>query len=116
MRLVDIHAEATSEKIIVGRYLDGRVSAVVGTHTHVPTADESILPSGTGYITDAGMTGAKDSVLGREVQPILQRFLTGMPTKFDVATEDVWLEGVLFDIHPQTGRTRKINRVREPMT
>ncbi len=116
MRLVDMHAEATSEKIIVGRYLDGRVSAVVGTHTHVPTADECILPNGTGYITDAGMTGAKDSVLGREVQPILQRFLTGMPTKFDVATEDVWLEGVLFDIHPQTGRTRKISRVREPMT
>lgn len=113
MRFVDFHAEATSEKIIMGRYLDGRVSAVVGTHTHVPTADDCILPKGTGYITDAGMTGAKDSVLGREVQPILTRFLTGMPTKFDIATEDVRVEGVLFDIDPTTGRCRRIKRISE---
>lgn len=116
MAFVDIHAEATSEKIIIGRYLDGRVSAIAGTHTHVPTADECILPRGTGYITDAGMTGPKDSVLGREVQPIMQRFLTGMPTKFDIAKDDVRMEGVLFDIDPQSGRTRKIQRVSERMT
>ncbi len=116
MIFVDMHAEATSEKIIMGRFLDGRVSAVAGTHTHVPTADECILPRGTGYITDAGMTGPKDSVLGREVQPILQRFLTGLPTKFDIAKNDVRLEGVLFDIDPQTGRTRKVQRISEHMT
>lgn len=110
---VDMHCEATSEKIIMGRYLDGRVSAVAGTHTHVQTADECILPHGTGYITDAGMTGPKDSVLGREVEPVLRRFLTGMPTKFGIATDDVRLEGVWFDIDTTTGRTRKIKRISE---
>ncbi len=113
MKFLDFHAEATSEKIVVGRYLDGRVSAVAGTHTHVPTADECILPKGTGYITDAGMTGAKDSVLGRELEPVLNRFLTGMPHRFDVATDDVRVEGVLFDIDPRTGRTIKIQRISE---
>lgn len=113
MIFVDIHAEATSEKIIIGRHLDGRVSAVAGTHTHVPTADECILPGGTGYLTDAGMTGPKDSVLGRQVAPILSRFLTGMPTRFDIATGDIRVEGVLFDIDPATGRTRRIRRVSE---
>ncbi len=112
---VDMHCEATSEKIIMGRYLDGRVSAVAGTHTHVPTADECILPHGTGYITDAGMTGPKDSVLGREVEPVLHRFLTGMPTKFDIAKDDVRMEGVLFDIDDTTGRTTKIKRISERM-
>lgn len=115
MTFVDMHCEATSEKIITGRYLDGRVSAVAGTHTHVQTADECILPKGTGYITDAGMTGPKDSVLGRQWQPILQRFLTGMPQKFDIATDDVRMEGVLFDIHPDTGRCKSIQRVSERM-
>ncbi len=115
MIFVDIHAEATSEKIILGRYLDGRVSAVAGTHTHVQTADEQILPKGTGYITDAGMTGPKDSVLGREIEPVTHRFLTGMPTKFDIATEDVRLEGVLFDVQPDSGRTKKIKRINERM-
>lgn len=115
MLLVDMHAEATSEMIVTGRYLDGRVSAVVGTHTHVQTADETILPGGTGYITNAGMTGPKDSVLGRELEPVLSRFLTGMPAKFDIATDDVRLEGVLIDINPDTGRARKIKRVSERM-
>jgi hypothetical protein len=113
MIFVDIHAEATSEKIIVGRYLDGRVSAIAGTHTHVQTADECILPRGSGYITDAGMTGPKDSVIGRAVEPVLSKFLTGMPAKFDVAKDDVRMEGVLFDIDEQTGRTRKVKRVSE---
>ena len=115
MTFVDIHCEATSEKIITGRYLDGRVSAVAGTHTHVQTADECILPKGTGYITDAGMTGPKDSVLGRDWQPVLKRFLTGMPQKFDIATDDVRLEGVLFDINPDTGRCLSVQRVSERM-
>ena len=113
MALVDMHCEATSEKIITGRYLDGRVSAVVGTHTHVQTADEAILPRGTAYITDAGMTGPKDSVLGRAVEPVLSRFLTGMPAKFDIAKGDIRLEGVLLDIDPDTGRARSIKRVSE---
>lgn len=113
MVFVDMHCEATSEKIITGHYLDGRISAMAGTHTHVQTADERILPKGTGYITDAGMTGPKDSVLGRELEPVLHRFLTGMPTKFDIAQNDVRMEGVLFDIHPETGRTRKVTRVSE---
>ncbi len=115
MILVDMHCEATSEKIVTGRYLDGRVSAYVGTHTHVQTADECVLPRGTGYITDAGMTGPKDSVLGRKLEPVLKRFLTGMPQKFDIATDDVRMEGVLFDIDPATGRTRKIKRISERM-
>lgn len=115
MTFVDMHCEATSEKIITGRHLDGRVSAVAGTHTHVQTADECILPKGTGYITDAGMTGPKDSVLGREWQPVLKRFLTGMPQKFDIAKDDVRLEGVLFDINPDTGRCQAVQRVSERM-
>ncbi len=113
--VVDMHAEATSEKIALGRYLDGRVSAVVGTHTHVQTADETILPGGTAYITDLGMTGPKDSVLGRSVEPILQRFLTGMPVKFDIATDWVQLEGVLIDVDASSGRARKITRVQLPI-
>jgi metallophosphoesterase (TIGR00282 family) len=111
--LVEIHAEATSEKIAFGRFLDGRVTSVVGTHTHVQTADETLLPKGTAYITDLGMTGPKDSVIGRSVEPVLQRFLTGMPAKFDVATDQAALEGVLLHIHPKSGRARKIVRVRE---
>lgn len=111
--LIDFHAEATSEKIALGRYLDGRVTAVLGTHTHVQTSDETLLPGGTAYITDLGMTGAKDSVIGREVEPVVQRFLTGMPQKFDTAKKDANLEGVILDIDPATGKARSIERIRE---
>lgn len=111
--LVDFHAEATSEKIAMGRYLDGRVSAVLGTHTHVQTSDDTLLPKGTAYITDLGMTGPKDSVIGREVEPVLQRFVTGMPQKYDTSDKDPVLEGVILDIDIKTGKTRSIERIRE---
>lgn len=111
--LVDMHAEATSEKIAMGRYLDGRVSAVVGTHTHVQTSDETILPNKTAYLTDLGMTGPKDSVLGRDLASVLSKFLTGMPCKFDIAEKGVALEGALIDVDETTGRARKITRIRE---
>lgn len=111
--LVEFHAEATSEKIALGRYLDGRVTAVLGTHTHVQTSDETLLPGGTAYITDLGMTGAKDSVIGREVGPVVQRFLTGMPQKFDTSNTDPALEGVILDIDMKTGKARSIERIRE---
>ena len=111
--LVDMHAEATSEKVALGRFLDGRVSAVVGTHTHIQTSDETVLAGGTAYITDLGMTGPKDSVIGRELKSVMSMFLTGMPAKFEVATHGVSLEGVLVDIDEQTGRARGIKRVRE---
>jgi len=111
--LIDFHAEATSEKIALGRYLDGRVTAVMGTHTHVQTSDEALLPNGTAYITDLGMTGPKDSVIGREVEPVVQRFITGMPQKFDTSKKDPALEGVILDIDIQTGKARSIERVRE---
>ena len=110
--LVDIHAEATSEKIVMGRYLDGRVSAVVGTHTHVQTSDEAVLPNGTAYITDLGMTGPKDSALGRDIESVTAMFLTGMPAKFKVATNDVSLEGVLFEVDNVSGRALNIKRLR----
>ncbi len=105
---VEIHAEATSEKIALGRYLDGRVTAVAGTHTHVPTNDAGILPSGTAYITDLGMTGPVDSVIGREVQPVTKKFLTGMPSKFDVAKGPAVLQGVIIDVDRTTGRALSI--------
>jgi metallophosphoesterase (TIGR00282 family) len=111
--LVDFHAEATSEKIALGRYLDGRVSAVVGTHTHIQTADETLLPKRTAYITDLGMTGPADSVIGREVQTILKRFLSGMPAKFVIPDGAAALEGVVVDIDEATGRARRIARLRE---
>ena len=109
--VVDMHAEATSEKIAMGRYLDGRVSAVLGTHTHVQTADEAMLPKGTAYLTDLGMTGPKDSVLGRDVTSVLHKFLTGMPSQFKVATEDVRFEGALLDVDEHTGKARRIQRL-----
>ena len=112
--LVEIHAEATSEKIAMGRFLDGRVTSVVGTHTHVQTADEAILPRGTAYITDLGMTGPRDSVLGREVDAIVQRFLSGMPARFGVAAGDAALEGLWLQIDEHSGRARKLRRLREP--
>jgi metallophosphoesterase (TIGR00282 family) len=111
--LVDIHAEATSEKNVLGRYLDGRVSCVVGTHTHIQTSDDRVLPKGTAYITDLGMTGSRDSAIGRDLASITARFLSGMPDKFVVATQDVILEGIIVDVDPATGRSTGIKRVRE---
>ena len=110
--ILDVHAEATSEKLAMGWYLDGRVSAVIGTHTHVQTADERILPKGTAYITDAGMAGPRDSVLGVKSELIIQRFLTGMPAKFELADAPLMLNGVLVSIDTETGRARSIERVR----
>ena len=115
VRIVDFHAEATSEKIAMGWHLDGRTSLVVGTHTHVPTADETILPRGTGYISDLGMTGPYDSVLGRQKDRVLRAFVTGMPARFDVATGDPRLAGVIAAIDSQTGKTTAIRRVMIPV-
>ncbi|HMP89594.1 MAG TPA: TIGR00282 family metallophosphoesterase [Kiritimatiellia bacterium] len=109
--VVEIHAEATSEKIAFGRYLEGRVSSVAGTHTHVQTSDETILPKGTAFITDLGMTGPKNSVIGRAVEPVLQKFLTGMPVKMDMAKDDVVLEGAIIDLDG-SGRAKGIERIR----
>lgn len=111
--VVDFHAEATSEKIVMGRYLDGRVTAVVGSHTHVQTSDEKVLPGGTAYITDMGMTGPHDSAIGMELDTVMSTFLLGMPGKFKVASEDVAVEGVVIDVDVATGRARDIRRVRE---
>ena len=111
--LVDIHAEATSEKVVMGRFLDGRVSAVVGTHTHVQTSDEKILPSGTAYLTDLGMTGPDDSALGRDLDSVTAMFMTGMPSQFKVAKHDVSLEGLLISIDETSGRARSVKRLRE---
>lgn len=96
--LVDLHGEATSEKVAMGWYLDGRVSAVIGTHTHVRTADARVLPGGTAYITDAGMCGPRDSVIGVKKELVLERFLTQLPVRFEVADDDVWLEGVVVEL------------------
>ena len=109
--IVDIHAEATSEKIALGWYLDGLVSAVVGTHTHVQTADEKILPNKTAYISDLGMTGPIDSVLGRRREQVLERFITGMPVRFQMADENIQLQGVIIDVNPKTGRANSIERI-----
>lgn len=111
--LVDIHAEATSEKIALGRFLDGEVSLVFGTHTHVQTADEKILPHGTAYITDLGMTGAQDSVIGRNTEIIIEHFLTCMPAKFDMAEGNIELQGALVEIDEDKGKAISIKRVRE---
>lgn len=113
--LVDIHAEATSEKIALGWFLDGDVSAVVGTHTHVQTADERILPKGTAYITDVGMAGPFDSVLGRRVDNVLERFLSCVPVRFEVASENVQMHGVIIDIDEKTGAARSITRVQKKL-
>jgi len=109
--IVDIHAEATSEKKALGWYLDGCVSAVLGTHTHVQTADEEILPKGTAYISDVGMTGPFDSVIGVKKETVIEKFLTGMPNKFDTAKGDVRLQAVLLDIDPDTGKAKSIERI-----
>lgn len=113
---VDIHAEATSEKIALGWYLDGRVSAVFGTHTHVQTADETILPKGTGYLTELGMCGPYRSVIGREIEQVLKMFLTQMPIRLDVAKEDARISGVLFEVDSETGKTLSVRRVHEKTT
>lgn len=109
--IVEVHAEATAEKIALGRYLDGRVAMVVGTHTHVPTADGTILPNGTAYLTDAGMTGPYDSVLGTDTQTIIDKFLDGMPRRFTVAKDDVRLCGCLVDIDEKTHLARDFETV-----
>ncbi len=113
MIMVDIHAEATSEKEALGYFLDGRVTAVVGTHTHVQTADAQILPGGTAYLTDLGMTGPARSILGREIAPIVARFQDGMPRKADVARGDAVFCGALIEADPESGRALAIRTVRE---
>jgi metallophosphoesterase (TIGR00282 family) len=109
--IVEMHAEATSEKQALGWHLDGRVTAVIGTHTHVPTADATILPKGTAFMCDVGMTGPYASVLGREVRPVVERFLDGMPRRFDVATEDVRLSAALIEIAASSANAQKIELV-----
>jgi calcineurin-like phosphoesterase len=113
--LVDLHAEATSEKIALARMLDGQVSAVVGTHTHVQTADEQIFPGGTAYLTDAGFTGPHESVLGREIAPVIERFVTNTPQKFGVASGRILLQGALIEIDNESGRAFHIRRISEPL-
>ena len=109
--IVDVHAEATSEKTALGYFLDGKVTAVVGTHTHVPTCDHRLLPKGTAYCSDLGMTGPYDSVIGVEAEVIVQRFLNGMPARFDTAKGDPRFAAVVVGVDPQTGRARAIDRM-----
>lgn len=109
--IVDMHAEATSEKIAMGWHLDGKVSAVIGTHTHVQTADERLLPQGTAYISDIGMTGSMDSVIGVKTDMVLHRFLTQMPVRFESAKEDARLCGVILDLDSATGKAASIERI-----
>jgi metallophosphoesterase (TIGR00282 family) len=111
--LVDMHCEATSEKAALAWFLDGRVSAVLGTHTHVQTADERILPGGTAFLTDVGMCGPNDSIIGMKKELVLERFLTQRPAPFEPARRDVWLQGVILDIDEESGKARSIVRVQE---
>jgi metallophosphoesterase (TIGR00282 family) len=111
--LVDFHGEATSEKMAMGYYLDGQVSAVLGTHTHVQTADERILPGGTAYITDAGMTGSRDAVIGIRKELAIEKFLTQLPVRFEVAKKDSWLCGVLVEVDEETGLGLNVQRIQE---
>src|SRR6201981_2268553 len=112
--IVDVHGETTSEKIAMGRFLDGKVSAVIGTHTHVQTADEQIFPGGTAFLCDAGMCGPVNSILGRAIDPITNRFISNLPSSFPVAGGEVRLRGALVKIDEATGRTVRITRVDEP--
>src|ERR1041384_2361848 len=112
--IVDVHGETTSEKIALGRFLDGKVSAVVGTHTHVQTADEQIFPGGTAFLCDAGMCGPVNSILGRTIEPILNRFVKNMPASFPVAGGEVRLRGAIVEIDEKSGRATRITRVDEP--
>ena len=114
VRMIEVHAETTSEKIALGWYLDGRAALVVGTHTHVPTADAAILPRGTAYHTDAGMTGPYESVLGREIQPILLKYLDGMPRRWPIATGDIRLCGTLVDFDPREGYATEVRQMAIP--
>jgi len=111
--LIDFHGEATSEKVAMGWYMDGMVSAVIGTHTHVQTADERILPGGTAYITDIGMTGPFDSIIGMKKENALRKFVTMLPTKFSVAENDIRINGVVITIDKETGRALMIERINE---
>jgi metallophosphoesterase (TIGR00282 family) len=112
--IVDVHGETTSEKIAMGRFLDGRVSAVLGTHTHVQTADEQIFPGGTAFLCDAGMCGPTQSILGRAIEPIMNRFISNLPAPFPVAAGEVRLRGALVEIDETTGRALRIMRIDEP--
>lgn len=109
--IVDFHAEATSEKLALGFYSDGKVTAVLGTHTHIQTADERILPQGTAYITDLGMTGPVDSILGMNKDEVINRFITQRPTRFEVATGQAQIQGVILEIELELGRVKKIQRI-----
>ena len=109
--VVDFHAEATSEKIAMGWHLDGKATLVVGTHTHVQTADERILPNGTAYLTDAGMTGPHDSIIGMEREPALARFRSGLPSKFEPATGNPRLNGIVVEADDATGRATAVTRI-----
>ena len=111
VRVVDFHAEATSDKQLMGRYLDGRVSAVLGTHTHVPTADEQILPGGTAFQCDVGMTGPYASIIGRRIDRVLMTTLTFRPTDFEVASDDLRICGAVVEVSPQTGLSSAIRRI-----
>ncbi|HIA46940.1 MAG TPA: TIGR00282 family metallophosphoesterase [Candidatus Hydrogenedentes bacterium] len=114
--LVDFHAEATSEKVAMGWYLDGKCSAVVGTHTHIQTADERVLPEGTAFITDVGMTGPQDSVIGVRKELVIQRFLDGMPASFEPAKHRPGIRAVVIDLDDTTGKARSIRRVSRDMS
>lgn len=115
--LVDFHAEATSEKVTFGYYVDGRVAGVVGTHTHVQTSDAVVLPNGTAYVTDLGMTGPYVSSIGRDLKPVTKRFVTGMPSRFEVADGPCVLEGVIIDLDPASRKATAIEtlRIREKL-
>ncbi len=113
--IVDIHAEATSEKVALGWYLDGKASSVLGTHTHIQTADERILPGGCAYITDVGMTGPLDSVIGRRIEDVLERFVTAVPIRFEVAKENIQLQGAVLEIDDSTGKAESILRIQRKL-
>jgi calcineurin-like phosphoesterase len=112
IRFCDFHAEATSDKHLMGRFLDGKVTAVCGTHTHVTTADEQLFPGGTAYISDVGMSGPHESILGRKIERVMEATLTFRPVPFDVATDNVQISGVVIDVEPKTGRSSGIRRIK----
>jgi len=114
--IVDFHAEATSEKVAFGKYSAGKTSVVFGTHTHIQTADEKVLPQGTAYITDLGMTGPYDSVIGQDTNKIIRRFLTSLPERFEVAKGDPWLHGIVVEVDEQTGQALKITRLQRSLS
>ncbi len=114
--IVDMHAEATSEKVALGWFLDGKVSCIFGTHTHIQTADERILPNGTAFLTDVGMTGPYDSVIGRKTDQILERFLSGLPVKSEVAEGNIQLRGLLVDVDVKTGKATHVERLTRSLT